>query len=217
MKGCWARSYSQGLPWCLGSAFYSLLLNSLASVCSYYSDFGSNSVLFLSWQDGVFLLPGCCDPFNDKALRAGRGAAFRLPIAVGQWPDLLQLAQLRNLCLLAADPDEASQPDASPGLQALSGSDALARVDAGTVGAQPRNVTELKPHSKTRTSKEVSPGQPLAPTGVCVVLGSEGQGLSETVRASCQPVSIPMPGDMESLNVAVAGGILLFALRKQLA
>ncbi|BDA40750.1 probable rRNA methyltransferase 3, mitochondrial [Coccomyxa sp. Obi] len=38
----------------------------------------------LGW-DGVFLLPGCCDPFNDKALRASRGAAFKLPIGVGDW------------------------------------------------------------------------------------------------------------------------------------
>ncbi|KAI5669222.1 hypothetical protein M9H77_19075 [Catharanthus roseus] len=31
-------------------------------------------------QDGVFLLYGCCDPFNEKALRASRGASFQLPI-----------------------------------------------------------------------------------------------------------------------------------------
>lgn len=45
------------------------------------------TALALGWQ-GVLLLdmgPGnkCCDPFNDKALRAGRGAAFKLPMAEG--------------------------------------------------------------------------------------------------------------------------------------
>ncbi|CAI5961171.1 unnamed protein product [Closterium sp. NIES-64] len=45
-----------------------------------------------------------------------------------------------------------------------------------------------------------------------IVLGSEGQGLSATALRLCQPMAIPMPGGAESLNVAVAGGILLFLL-----
>ena len=28
---------------------------------------------------------GCCDPYNDKALRAGRGAVFKLPMRSGSW------------------------------------------------------------------------------------------------------------------------------------
>ena len=42
------------------------------------------TALALGWG-GALLLPGCCDPFNDKALRASRGAAFRLPLAPGTW------------------------------------------------------------------------------------------------------------------------------------
>ena len=30
-------------------------------------------------------LAGCCDPCNEKALRASRGAAFKLPLASGDW------------------------------------------------------------------------------------------------------------------------------------
>lgn len=48
--------------------------------------------------------------------------------------------------------------------------------------------------------------------GVCLVLGSEGQGLSQDAQARCAPVSLPMPGDMESLNVSHAGAILMFLL-----
>ena len=51
--------------------------------------------------------------------------------------------------------------------------------------------------------------------GVCLVLGSEGQGLSETALRACRPVAIPMPGEMESLNVGVAGGILMYLMRKE--
>ena len=43
------------------------------------------TALALGWQ-AVFLLEGCCDIFNDKALRAGRGAAFKLPLAHGAEP-----------------------------------------------------------------------------------------------------------------------------------
>lgn len=46
------------------------------------------------------------------------------------------------------------------------------------------------------------------------MLGSEGQGLSVTALDVCRQVSVPMDGDMESLNVAVAGGILMFALSR---
>ena len=51
--------------------------------------------------------------------------------------------------------------------------------------------------------------------GVCLVLGSEGQGLSETALRACRAVSIPMPGEMESLNVGIAGGILMYLMRKE--
>ena len=33
----------------------------------------------------TFHCAGCCDPCNEKALRASRGAAFKLPLASGSW------------------------------------------------------------------------------------------------------------------------------------
>ena len=47
---------------------------------------------------------------------------------------------------------------------------------------------------------------------MALILGSEGQGLSETTLASCRRVSIPMHR-MDSLNVAVAGSILMWAIK----
>lgn len=45
-----------------------------------------------------------------------------------------------------------------------------------------------------------------------LVAGSEGQGLSRLVRETCDwLVSLPMAGQVESLNVAVAGSIVLYA------
>ena len=49
-----------------------------------------------------------------------------------------------------------------------------------------------------------------------LLLGGEGPGLSpEIVAAAEQRVTIPMTPPVESLNVAVAGGILIYAARQQ--
>lgn len=49
-----------------------------------------------------------------------------------------------------------------------------------------------------------------------IVLGSEGSGLRRLVKEHCdQQVYIPLALDVESLNVSVAGGILLFEALRQ--
>ena len=48
-----------------------------------------------------------------------------------------------------------------------------------------------------------------------LVMGNEGNGISQEMAAQAdQLVHIPMPGRAESLNVAVAAGILMFSLRE---
>lgn len=49
-----------------------------------------------------------------------------------------------------------------------------------------------------------------------LIIGGEGEGLSRGVRAACDVVaSIPLPGDVESLNASVAAGIFLFEAVRQ--
>jgi 23S rRNA (guanosine2251-2'-O)-methyltransferase len=51
---------------------------------------------------------------------------------------------------------------------------------------------------------------------VSIVLGSEGRGLRKTVSEKCDfVVSIPMKGMVNSLNVAVAGAVLMFEVLRQ--
>jgi TrmH family RNA methyltransferase len=47
--------------------------------------------------------------------------------------------------------------------------------------------------------------------------GNEGAGLSLPLQAACVPFSIPMPGQVESLNVATAAAICLFERVRQIS
>ena len=159
------------------------------------------TALACGW-DGVFLLPGCTDPFGDKAVRASRGAALRVPIGRGDLSELRRVVEAKGLIMLAAEPE----PETAPG-----GHKVDTRMDCGDVGGPGRTSTFLSD----------SPS-------VCLVLGSEGLGLSREVLEACTPVAIPMVGGsgsgggganspgMESLNVGVAGGILMFMLSRGL-
>lgn len=138
------------------------------------------TALAFGW-DAAFLLPGCCDPFNSKALRASRGAALRMPLEAGSWERLQQVVDAHGLKLLA--------------------------------GQQQGTGEELAvPQRQQHSSSNVPSGMPP----VALVLGSEGQGLSETALQHCTPVAVPMVGHMESLNVGVAGAILMFVLSRGL-
>ena len=52
--------------------------------------------------------------------------------------------------------------------------------------------------------------------GFALIVGNEGAGVRDEVReAATSTVSIPMPGPAESLNVGMAGSVLLYELTKE--
>lgn len=122
------------------------------------------SALSFGWE-GVFLLPGCVDPFNDKALRASRGAIFSLPFCYGTFEDLNSLCQANHLEVLIAD----------------------------TKG--------MNIHSLSK------------PKNALLVLGNEAKGPSKCCCDLGNKITIPLENNVESLNVAVAGSILMYALK----
>ncbi len=52
--------------------------------------------------------------------------------------------------------------------------------------------------------------------GVCVILGAEGKGVSSLLKSKCDfTVSIPMMGNVNSLNVSCAAAVILNEITKQ--
>jgi len=75
----------------------------------------------------------------------------------------------------------------------------LKRRNIRVIGASPDGVEDYRKLTRTHP--------------VLLMLGSERKGLTEEQRSLCdQIVRIPMAGGMDSLNVAVAGGLLMYQL-----
>ena len=49
-----------------------------------------------------------------------------------------------------------------------------------------------------------------------LVIGSEGEGVTRLIREKCDyTASIPMKGDVDSLNASVAAGVLAYEIVRQ--
>ncbi|MBY0530243.1 MAG: RNA methyltransferase [Rhabdochlamydiaceae bacterium] len=59
--------------------------------------------------EGVFLTKETCDPFNEKALRAAKGATFKIPFRQGSYEELIALIASEKLPLWIAEGKGATQ------------------------------------------------------------------------------------------------------------
>ena len=109
--------------------------------------------------DAIYAIDSC-DIFNDKTLKASRGANFILPTIVGTWPSLFEILEAEEIPLFVAD---------------LKGN--------------------------------IAKKQSVFALCVC----NEGKGPSLAVKNE-KRITIPIH-NVESLNVAVAGGILMAKLK----
>lgn len=123
------------------------------------------TALALGWE-GAFITNGSVDPFNEKALRAAKGATFHLPLCFGDLNELNRLIQENNMHVYLADM-----------------------------------------HGESIEKIAVK-------TPVLLLLGSESHGIQPSLKKHFQSLSIPISSKMESLNVAIAGAILMYQLKK---
>ena len=116
--------------------------------------------------------------------------------------------------------DGCASPFAPKTLRASMG--AAVRVPVIEAGALPEAIAALREKGITCLAAALYQSQPLSaaasryPGGVCVVIGSEGQGLTDAAIAACDgTVRIPMTDRVESLNAGIAGSILLWHFREE--
>ena len=146
-------------------------------------------------RDVVLLLDGVQDPGNAGTLirtadALGCAGALALPGTVDVWnPKVVRAAagSLFRLPVIEAD---------APALSSWA-EQAGVRVLAGDMHGTPIDAVDVR--------------GPIA-----LAVGNEGAGLSEAVTGLATTlVSIPIRGSAESLNVAVAAGILMYELTKR--
>lgn len=85
-------------------------------------------------------------------------------------------------------------------------------------GALPTEIEKLKRQDYTLVCGHLK-GEgtlPAATERMCLVIGNEGNGVSDNVADMCHKYRLPMYGFAESLNAAVAAGILIYELARQM-
>ncbi len=96
---------------------------------------------------------------------------------------------------------------------------ASAWIPSAETANLPRAVEDLKKAGFWIYGADME-GEPVYTTKlggrVAIIMGSEGTGISRLLRESCDGiVAIPSYGKVDSLNVSVAAGILLYEVRRQ--
>ncbi len=145
----------------------------------------------------VLLPPETTDAFAPKVLRAGMGAHFRLPIVSMTWEEIYQLAGSASHL---PKRDETYREDSARSTEETYPSGAMhppLQIYLADMDGSSCWETDLR--------------APLA-----LIVGSEAEGASEEARKlATQKISIPMSGEVESLNAGVAGSVLMFEVVRQ--
>jgi 23S rRNA (guanosine2251-2'-O)-methyltransferase len=169
------------------------------------------------------IVPRAGDPETqlEEALEAAAGPPLLLVLDGVQDPHnlgaCLRSADAAGACAVIAPRDRAA------GLTPV-----VRKVAAGAAETVPfvsvvnlaRTLRELKERGIWLVGTDDSAGKPLYDADLkgplAVVMGSEGEGMRRLTRECCdQLVSIPMGGAVESLNVSVAAGVVLFEAVRQ--
>ncbi len=135
--------------------------------------------------DLVLLPPETTDAFAPKVVRSGMGAHFRLPIRSMGWDEIGGFCESARRVSESANQRVGESASQRVGVY-------LADMDG-------------------QSCWEVDLRQPLA-----LIIGNEAGGASQSARKLAnQKISIPMSGNIESLNAGVAGSVLMFEVVRQ--
>ncbi|NXV85406.1 MRM3 methyltransferase, partial [Calonectris borealis] len=175
----------------------------------------------------VLLTKGCVDPWEPKVLRAGMGAHFRLPIVANlDWESVPSHLPAGVQVCVADNKD----PDA----QAETTSVSRGAGGAGSAPGTPKAPVKSKPKAAPERRDEEGAAGVCVPelaaqyyyenwteTPVAVVIGGETYGLSPdalhlAASTGGKRLVIPVVPGVDSLNSAIAAGVVLFEGKRQL-
>ncbi|NWH68954.1 MRM3 methyltransferase, partial [Geococcyx californianus] len=175
----------------------------------------------------VLLTKGCVDPWEPKVLRAGMGAHFRLPIVANLDWESVPNNLPAGIQVCVADNKE-------PGIQAEAASVPRGGAGAGSAPGSPKAPVKSKSKAAPEQEDEESVADVCIPelavqyyyedwtqTPVAVVIGGETHGVSpDAVHLAASTggrrLVIPVVPGVDSLNSAIAAGIVLFEAKRQL-
>jgi TrmH family RNA methyltransferase len=178
-------------------------------------------LLGLGYETSVGALAVVRRPASADAAQLARGDAC---VLVGE-----QIQDPRNVGVLVRTADAwkiscavftSGSADAYSRASVRSSTSSIFRVPLAIVSDLPACLGRLKANSVriigTSAHAELPCWEADLSAPCAIVLGNESAGLSEAVRKVCdEVVTIPMHGGAESLNVTVAGGIMLYERARQ--
>ena len=146
----------------------------------------------------VLLPPETTDAFAPKVVRSGMGAHFRLPIHSMSWDEISRV--------IAGSASHLTKQDAS-NLEDSARLSEKNHLSGATHSPMKIFIADMDGQSCWETDLR----QPVA-----LIIGSEAEGASESARKLANAkISIPMSGNIESLNAGVAGSVLMFEVVRQ--
>ena len=134
--------------------------------------------------DGVVVGAGTVDPWNPKVVRGSAGGVFHVP--------------------LIAEPE-----GFAAGLAAGVDTGLVAGVDSSVVAGNGPNL-----FCADASGEPVEVVAAARPRDWVLVVGNEGGGVSSPLAARARAVAVPVVRGVDSLNVGVAGSILMYALMR---
>jgi tRNA G18 (ribose-2'-O)-methylase SpoU len=146
--------------------------------------------------DYLIIGPGCGDPFSRKAIRASMAACFSVSLlSIGSPSDLSALKQAGFVLV-------GTSPDSRVGIPLRGLRDEMLRQSGKPVsGIVAAGINETTIFSSCEC--------------IAVLFGNEAFGLDESWSSACDVfASVPMSPGIDSLNVGVAAGIILYELSK---
>ena len=139
--------------------------------------------------DGVVVGGGTVDPWNPKVVRGSAGGVFHVPL-IGE-PE--GFGELRS----RADSAGVRRRGDGPGASEVRGAGKGPNLLCADASGEPVEVVAAE-----------------GPRDWVLAVGNEGVGISPPLAARARAVAVPVVRGVDSLNVGVAGSILMYALMR---